>query len=324
MPSTTSARCGGAMRWIRKATNRPPPSARVCASRWRRAMRALSCSPNRPHTMCRPRVTTCASSAAYPSDFDETGSSGEHGDERDEYTQHQRGEARGLSAEQIGLRHHGRAAARARGAGLAARRTGDERRGAHRAVHRSRHLEHHAIHRARSDRWKGFDIEVKETVNFTQAKPDYVILNRVNGGSASSILGKLSADGRVFLINPNGIVFGPNSQANVAGLIATTANISNKDFMAGQMTFAEPGKATARIVNRGQITAANGGLVALVAPGVENAGDIQTNLGKVTLASGNVFILDMFGDGLVGGAGGGGGAGGRAGAGGRPGRAGGQ
>src|SRR3569832_797693 len=42
--------------------------------------------------------------------------------------------------------------------------------------------------------WKGFDIEVKETVNFTQAKPDYVILNRVNGGSASSILGKLSAD----------------------------------------------------------------------------------------------------------------------------------
>src|SRR3569833_1525632 len=147
--------------------------------------------------------------------------------------------------------------------------------------------------------WKGFDIEVKETVNFTQAKPDYVILNRVNGGSASSILGKLSADGRVFLINPNGIVFGPNSQVNVAGLIATTANISNKDFMAGQMTFAEPGKATARIVFRGQITAANGGLVALVAPGVENAGVIQANLGKATLASGNVFTLDMFGDGLV-------------------------
>lgn len=147
--------------------------------------------------------------------------------------------------------------------------------------------------------WKGFDIDVKETVNFTQAKPDYVMLNRVNGGSASSILGKLSADGRIFLINPNGIVFGPSSQVNVAGLVATTANISNKDFMAGQMNFAEPGKATARIVNRGQITAANGGLVALVAPGVENAGVIQANLGKVTLASGNVFTLDMFGDGLV-------------------------
>src|SRR3569833_201502 len=147
--------------------------------------------------------------------------------------------------------------------------------------------------------WKGFDIDVKETVNFTQAKPDYVILNRVNGGSASSILGKLSADGRVFLINPNGIVFGPNSQVNVAGLIATTANISNKDFMAGQMTFAEPGKATARIVNRGQNTAANGCLVALVAPGVEYAGVIQANLGKVTLASNNKNTKKKNDNGLV-------------------------
>src|SRR3569833_2523820 len=107
--------------------------------------------------------------------------------------------------------------------------------------------------------WKGFDIELKETVNFPQAKPDYVILNRVNGGCASSILGKLSADGRVFLIKPNGIVFGPHSQVNVAGLLATTANITNKDIMAGQLTIAEPGTATARNVNRGQITAPNSG-----------------------------------------------------------------
>lgn len=147
--------------------------------------------------------------------------------------------------------------------------------------------------------WKTFDIGDKETVNFAQPKPESVMLNRVNGGSVSSLLGKLSADGRILLLNPSGIVFGPNSQVNVAGLVATTANVSNKDFMAGQMNFAEPGRAGARIVNQGHITAASGGLVALVAPGVENAGVIEAQLGKVTLASGNVFTLDMFGDRLV-------------------------
>src|SRR3569623_394205 len=147
--------------------------------------------------------------------------------------------------------------------------------------------------------WKTFDIGGKESVNVLQAKPDYVLLNRVNGGSVSTILGKLSADGRVFLINPSGVVFGPNAQVNVGGLVASTANIANKDFMAGQYNFAQAGAAGARIVNQGRITAASGGLVALVAPGVENAGVIQANFGKVTLASGNVFTLDMFGDRLV-------------------------
>src|SRR3569833_1403170 len=241
MPSTTSARCGGAMRWIRKATNRPPPSARVCASRWRGAVRLSKLAVAIMGAQLR-----VPAAQALPQGGQVTS-----------------GEARIAQSTDRGT------------------------------LNITQFTERAVID------WKGFDIEVKETVNFTQAKPDYVILNRVNGGSASSILGKLSADGRVFLINPNGIVFGPNSQVNVSFLIATTANISNKDFMAGQMTFAEPGKATARIVNRGQITAANGGLVALVAPGVENAGVIQANLGKVTLASGNVFTLDMFGGGLV-------------------------
>src|SRR3569623_2071658 len=128
--------------------------------------------------------------------------------------------------------------------------------------------------------WKTFDIGGKESVNVLQAKPDYVLLNRVNGGSVSTILGKLSADGRVCLV-------------------ASTAINAYKDFMAAQYNFAQAGAAVARIVNQGRITAASGGLVALVAPGVENAGVIQADFGKVTLASGNVFTLDMFGDRLV-------------------------
>ena len=66
-----------------------------------------------------------------------------------------------------------------------------------------------------------------------QAKPDYVLLNRVNGGSVSPILGKLSADGRVILINPSGVLFGSNALVKVGGWVASTAIIAMMVFMAG-------------------------------------------------------------------------------------------
>src|SRR3569833_1627074 len=75
--------------------------------------------------------------------------------------------------------------------------------------------------------WKTFDIGAKESVNVLQLKPDYVLLNRVNGGSVSTILGKLSAAGRVFLIKPSSEENSHNAQVNVGGLVASTANIAN-------------------------------------------------------------------------------------------------
>src|SRR5205807_1406232 len=127
-----------------------------------------------------------------------------------------------------------------------------------------------------------------------------VILNRVTGGLGPSVIeGTLTANGRVFLINRDGMLFGPNAVINTAGFLATTNDIKNADFMAGRYNFGIPGRPEASIVNQGHITATSGGFAALVAPGVRNSGTISATLGTVSLAAGNMFTLDLYGDRLI-------------------------
>lgn len=147
--------------------------------------------------------------------------------------------------------------------------------------------------------WRTFNIDANDWVHFKQPSATSSALNRVTGGQASAILGTLTANGQVILVNPNGIVFGAGSRVDVGSLIASTANISNANFMAGKLVFDEPGASGAGIVQSGTITAAEGGLVALVAPHVRNDGLIQARLGKVVLGSGDTFAIDLFGDQLV-------------------------
>ena len=126
------------------------------------------------------------------------------------------------------------------------------------------------------------------------------MLNRVTGGlGPSEILGTLTANGRVFVINRDGILFGPGAVVNTAGFLATTHDIRNDDFMAGRYNFNIPGRPDASIVNQGTITATSGGFAALVAPGVRNTGTITATLGTVALAAGNGFTLDLYGDRLI-------------------------
>ena len=148
--------------------------------------------------------------------------------------------------------------------------------------------------------WESFSIGLGEHTHFQQPSASAIALNRVVGVDPSAILGRLSATGHVMLINPNGILFGANSQIDVAGLVATTANIADSDFMAGRYNFDQASlMGTASIINQGTITIADGGLAALVAPGVVNDGIIQARLGHVVLAAGNTFTVDFYGDGLV-------------------------
>jgi filamentous hemagglutinin family protein len=147
--------------------------------------------------------------------------------------------------------------------------------------------------------WRSFSIGAGRSVAFKQPSAASATLNRVTGPEMSAILGLLTANGTVFLVNPNGILIGPGAKIDVGGLVAATANISNENFMAGRYKFDEVVNRNAVIVNRGEITAHAGGLVALVAPGVENSGVIRAELGRVVLASGNRFTLDLFGDKLV-------------------------
>lgn len=143
--------------------------------------------------------------------------------------------------------------------------------------------------------WQSFNIGAAEAVRFEQPNSSSVTLNRVIGADPSSILGSLSANGKVFLVNPNGILFGKGASVNVAGLVASTLNISDSDFMAGNYKFAGAGGG---ILNQGSIHA-DGGYVALLGANVSNEGIINARLGSIALAAGNAITLDVVGDGLL-------------------------
>jgi filamentous hemagglutinin family protein len=144
--------------------------------------------------------------------------------------------------------------------------------------------------------WNSFNVAAGESVRFVQPNSNSVTLNRVLGVDPSSILGSLSANGKVFLVNPNGIVFGKGASVNVGGLVASSLNIGDADFMAGNYRFA--GAAGGAITNLGTINAP-GGYVALLGANVSNEGVISARLGSVALAAGNAITLDVAGDGLL-------------------------
>ncbi len=148
--------------------------------------------------------------------------------------------------------------------------------------------------------WHTFNVGTGERVQFVQPGASSVALNRVTGGlGPSTIAGTIAANGRVFLVNPDGILFGAGAIVDTAGFLATTHDIKNDDFMAGRFDFTIPGRADASVVNLGTITAHSSGFAALVAPGVRNAGTISARLGKVALASATGFSLDFYGDSLI-------------------------
>ncbi|MBJ7417366.1 MAG: filamentous hemagglutinin N-terminal domain-containing protein, partial [Niveispirillum sp.] len=145
--------------------------------------------------------------------------------------------------------------------------------------------------------WRGFDIAAGETTRFIQPGSGSIALNRVGGTTASTINGSLTGNGRIFLINPNGILFGAGSSVDVGALVATTADIANDRFLAGDYRFDRASTvADASIANSGTIKA---GMAALVAPQVRNSGTIQASLGSATLGAAQRFTLDLAGDGLI-------------------------
>ncbi|NGY04612.1 filamentous hemagglutinin N-terminal domain-containing protein [Solimonas terrae] len=146
--------------------------------------------------------------------------------------------------------------------------------------------------------WQSFSVGSNEYVVFHQPNASAAILNRVVGGSPSDILGSISANGRVFIINPHGVMFGQNSRIDVGSLVATTMDISNADFQAGRYQFVD-GSGDGKVDNAGVITASNGGFVVLAADQVGNSGLIQAQLGDIALASGSALTLNLDSEGLV-------------------------
>lgn len=164
--------------------------------------------------------------------------------------------------------------------------------------------------------WSDFSVAQGGTVNFLQPGANSITLNRVVGGRGfrSVIEGSINAPGRVFIINPSGVLFGATAQVNVGGLVASSLDLAgstmeerNAVFMAGGEQFAFENDANLRLVvgviNLGSLTATGsggrGGLIALIAPSVVNTGNIRADGGTVALGAGGRVTLDVGGDGLT-------------------------
>lgn len=135
--------------------------------------------------------------------------------------------------------------------------------------------------------WQSFSIGANEATRFAQQSASSAVLNRVTGADPSSLLGSLQSNGRVFLVNPHGIVFGKGSAIDTAGFIASTLDISDRDFLEGRLRFEGGGLGVLR--NEGAIRAS--GDIFLVGPQIENAGLIRSDTGSVLLAAGKSVTI---------------------------------
>ncbi len=138
--------------------------------------------------------------------------------------------------------------------------------------------------------WQGFSIGADETTRFIQSNAASTVLNRVVGSGSSQILGQLLSNGRVFLLNPNGVFIGNGAVVDVAGFAASTLRMADSDFLAGRFRVDDIAGA-GKIVNRGTIRTPAGGSVFLVAPSVENSGLITSPSGQIILAAGRKVEL---------------------------------
>ena len=141
--------------------------------------------------------------------------------------------------------------------------------------------------------WQSFNVGSGEKVNFLQPSATSSTLNRVIGSDPSSIFGQINANGQVFLINNSGILFGPGAQVNAAGLVASTLQLADSDFLAGNYSLSGAGGS---VDNQGVLKA---GFVALAGAQVTNTGTIVADGGSVALAAGDRVTLNLIGSDLV-------------------------
>ncbi|MDO8692970.1 MAG: YDG domain-containing protein [Sheuella sp.] len=140
--------------------------------------------------------------------------------------------------------------------------------------------------------WSSFDIAANATVNFVQPDSSAVALNRVNSSNPSQIYGNLNANGQIYLMNPAGVYFAPGASVNVGGIVATTHQMTDAEFMAGSTTFSRNG-ATGSIINEGNINSGIGGYIAMLAPEVRNGGVLVAQQGSVAMAAGETVTLNF-------------------------------
>ena len=147
--------------------------------------------------------------------------------------------------------------------------------------------------------WDSYNVQANEAVNYRQPNANAQALNRILDHNPSQIFGQINANGKVLLVNPNGVFFKPGARVNVGGLVASGLNISDKDFLAGKYHFAHAEGNPGAVINQGLIQAATGGAVSLIGGAVKNEGTILAHAGQVNLVAGKAMAMDFDGDGLI-------------------------
>ena len=145
--------------------------------------------------------------------------------------------------------------------------------------------------------WQDFSIKSNETVNFNQPNINSITLNKVTGNEKSIINGALNANGQVWILNSNGIIFDKNASINTSGLLATTSEISNEDFNSGNYNFTN--STSNSIINLGTITIDNQGYVILTSKEVQNDGTIEAIKGNIHLVGADEYSINLNGNSLV-------------------------
>ena len=147
--------------------------------------------------------------------------------------------------------------------------------------------------------WQSFNVSANEMVQFVQPSSTSAVLNQIHDISPSEIFGSIDANGLVFLINPNGILFGEGSHIQVNGLFASNLEMDASRFMSGDFAFESMGMVDGMIVNHGVISASTGGVTLISDTGVVNEGRILATVGSINLAVTTSATLDFTGDGLL-------------------------
>src|SRR5271156_3017036 len=146
--------------------------------------------------------------------------------------------------------------------------------------------------------WDSFNIQQNQATHFQQPQGG-IALNRIDPGQgASQIFGQLTATGQIILINQAGVYFGPNSYVNVGGIMASTADMSNQNFLAGNYQFNQGSTRSGSIINDGHIASLDHGFVILMGNAVVNNGEVEAKMGHVILGSGETFTVSFSGNDL--------------------------
>ncbi len=145
--------------------------------------------------------------------------------------------------------------------------------------------------------WQKFGIKADEVVNFNQPNVNSITLNRVIGNERSVIDGALNANGQVWILNSNGVLFGKNASINTSGILTTTKNLSDEDFNKGNYSFS--GDSTESIINQGTIKVKNNGYVIFASNEAKNSGTIEAIKGRVQLTSADEYTINLNGNSLI-------------------------